>query len=281
MISRFESPPGLPLYELYRAYHVHRNLPIGLTYFDPRDGRIRPPHPKGGHQEIEEGKENGLYAGVLTFRNGNTLKNKLIEKGYVKPRDVDDSHLFTTAQDVFNFLEGDASQDGVHIYESLLGQRIRVGKVYEPQDISLEDKLPADFVHLHPPVTEDRERYFRLSVGTKTRLAVALTQMFPDISAVQLKESGYGPLRLGKVVDYRPGGVAREFFFQHIPLPVGGDFSDAFLDEEHRIIGVERRYELQGGVLRRTQERVVTPEEVALPPTVFFRDDSHSVNKAA
>ena len=260
---------GLPLYELAVAYHIQRNLPTGMMHFDPAEGKIFPPDPRGHCEPIPEGNDRAkLYDGVMVFRNGNILVDKLVSDGRVKEWDIDDPRPLTTPQQMFDFLDLEGSLDGVHIYEALLRQRVRIGKVYEPEDITLSDKLPRDFVHFHPRSVPDAERYLRLTVGTKTRLGVALTQLYPDIVGVQLKQSAYGPLGMGKVVEYVPGGVGREFFFKHIPLQ-SGDMGEMFIDPQHRIVGVERRYESPQGQLVRIAERIVHPQE--FPPVESYQ----------
>ena len=78
-----------------------------------------------------------------------------------------------------------------------------------------------------------------LNLGTKTRLAIELTQIYPDVHAYHIKRSGYTQLGMGKVTHFDCKGLKKEFFFMKFP----DEAVLEYIDRENSIVGVRRTYE--------------------------------------
>lgn len=246
-------------------YHIERNLAACLPYHDG-EGAIRPAANNG--RPVGQGKENYQYPGQLVFRNGNTLLGHLVADGFVKELDIDRNHALRVAspQDMYDFL-GENHGDGVQVYESAIDTMVRVANIKAP-DASFSERLPPHFVYSgRDQPRPDLEQELRLTIGTKTRLALALTAQYPDIKAMQIKQSGYTPLGMGQVLEYDHGGLHRAFFFKHIPKEADPNSYTPFLDAEHRIAGVMREYQPKDRGVVLIRERLVHPEEFFLDGT--------------
>ena len=259
------------IFDTMVRYHIDRNLAACLPYHDG-EGVICPPANMG--LPVEEGKENFQYRGQLIFQNGNTLLHHLLADGHVKNRldifDGADAYGVASPEEIYAFL-GRNHGDGVHVYETALDHMVRVAKIEAP-DPAFSQRLPPHFVHFQREGTADLEKELRRTVGTKTRLALALTGQYENVRALQIKQSGYTPLGMGQVVEINHDGLRRAFFFKYIPREADPDRSLPYLAPDHRIAGVMKHYKPQDGRIVLERERFVQPEE-------YFRDGSQSLGR--
>ena len=205
-------------------YHHERNLETCMPYLGA-DGVIRPPANRG--LPVKEGRENKEYDGILIFKNGNTLVDRLINDKLVDARDVSVPMDVGTIDKLFTFLDEREDEDGVFVYESARGQMTRISKVRDinTQTKQLKSSVPGNFIYSQG---ESGEQELREMMGTKTRLAIELPQFYSDINAYQIKRSAYTPLGMGKVTHFDKDGLSQEFHMEYTP---------------EGIIGVTKRYE--------------------------------------
>ncbi len=252
------------VFEAMVRYHIEHNLLACLPYLDGQ-GVMRPA--ANGDRPVEEGRENVQYRGQLVFQNGSTLLGHLVDDGYVKnPLDIfdgEEAYHVSSGKELDDFLGGNHG-DGVHVYESASDQMVRVAKIEAPDPI-FSERLPPHFVHFHrESAAGDLERELRREVGTKTRLALALTQQYGNVRAMQIKQSGYTSLGMGQVVEFDHSGLRRAFFFKYLSPESDPDNIGPFLVPEQRIAGVLRKYKPCKGRIIMEQERLVHPEEYFL-----------------
>jgi hypothetical protein len=242
------------LFDLLVAYHCEKNLPSCLPCVI--DGQVRQ-FPSWGPFVEGEGEVN-YYPGLLIISNGPTLVDKLIDNGLARNEDIDDFTIMDSKKSLFDYIEGPGRKDGAHLYD---GENQRVARVHEINNSSLQDsstndlldRLPKDFVY-------SNERSFAGGdIGTKTRLAVKLPMKYGTLEALQIKQTAYGGLGMGKVTHFDKDGLRREFFF------------DYDKDNEN-IVGVRREYikgDLDKGY---TEERI---------PINYALQQNSNVNKPA
>ena len=203
-----------------------QNLQRSLPYI--KDGVLR--HPKDDYQPVEEGLETNAYKGILILRNSDTLLERLVNDRLVNPYAIGRKPITINNQEEFlNFYDKRGAEDGVWVYESGKNQIFNISKVKDPNEdhLFLSKKLPSDFIHYDGCQEDNLEIHLQEDTGTKTRLALEITDRYPDVNAGQIKRSAYGDLRMGKVTGIDQYGLNQEFFFQY---------------ENNTIYGVFRKY---------------------------------------
>lgn len=246
------------LFQWLVEYQVNENLAKCLPHMDSK-GRIAPPENKNA--PVTEGLENKAYDGILILQNGNTLLERLVEEGRVEPEDIDNPVQVGSKELMFDFLSGRDDEDGVYVCETAKGEMSRVAKIEYPKH-PLDRRIPLDFVYSDPlelrtggtnttnPWIETRKK-----IGTKTRLGIEMPASYNDVNACQIKRSGYTPLGMGKVTHFDNEGLAEEFFLKYNPSHQG-----PFIDKEHGIVGVYRRYEKRDNDLFKVEEKFIGPD---------------------
>jgi|SRR3989344_2561038 len=246
---------NIDIFDTLLRYHSERNLAKCLPYI--KDGVIL--SPANHYKPVEEGLENKEYDGILILKNGDTLIKKLVDDNLIDKRDVDTSKNVNTIDNFFNFLENRKDEDGVYVYESSKKLIMRVSKITYPGR-EIEGKIPLDFIYFNGANFSREDDIWvelRHRLGTKTRLAIELTQHYQDIEAFQIKRSSYTQLGMGKVTHFNKNGLNREFFFM---VPKNPELhQDEFIDPEHKIIGVYREYGKDNGNLICLNQTTMNP----------------------
>lgn len=192
-----ENLDKLDLFEIMKDYHKTYNLERILT-----------------GSENPHDNENNSYKGMCILENGSTLINRLVEQKRINPLDIYDKTVIATSDDWVNFLEKRKEKDGVYIYESAEKTLYRIRKIKDSKqdDITYSHLIPNDFLSYFSKSKLD-ERELREELGTKTQLALDLTQEFEDVKAYMIKRGKYDPFtKSGKVVMIGSRGVEKEFF---------------------------------------------------------------------
>ncbi|HIG92684.1 TPA: hypothetical protein HA242_01485 [Candidatus Woesearchaeota archaeon] len=242
------------LFEWLVQYHLDTNLSPVLPHI--KHGRA---YSAQGEPAIE-GEENDWAKGCLIIANGQTLAQRLREDkiilDHVAPR-------FSPAPSYGQFsdyLAGSAKKDGAFVYDGSHRSIARVARFTNASDsLDLARQLqlyllPANFVfekNETPLTGADIDEH----IGTKTDLAIcapiAYTIPGSDVHAYQVKRTGYGDLGLGKVTHFAKQGLVEELFFRYAP-----DSDGPFIDEEHAIVGVHRKYEKLDGRVQLKSEQL-------------------------
>jgi len=114
-------------------------------------------------------------------------------------------------------------------------------------DTLLEETLPTNFA------SEDESIGLEES-GTKTASAVITTYALnhhkdTGVRTILVKRSAYSTAGVGKLVEFGPKGLQREFFFRYDPSHTG-----SFIDSKRKIVGVQREYQsVENEGIRRVQ----------------------------
>lgn len=214
-------------------YHATENL---REMLDPRyfwDGQI---HDAKG-KVLKEGSDKGNpQDGIMFFMNGNTLLEELVQDGRVNRKDIDHPEKIETKEQFFSYIKNRNEEDGVHVFETALGEMYRVAYITPRESVTVGNKLPKNFLS-EDSNGEDLE----LKVGTKTRLALDITSHYTtddlDVSAFQIKRTASGHLRMGKVTYTKSNGLYQEFMMDDEPSHQG-----PFIDAKHGIYGICREY---------------------------------------
>jgi len=202
-----------------------QNLQRSLPYI--KDGVLR--HSKDDYESIKEGFETNAYKGILLLRNSDTLLTRLVEDGLVNPYAIRKSVTINSQEEFLDFYDKRGDEDGVWVYESGKNQIFNIRHVKDPNKdhLFLSKKLPQDFIQYSGCQEDNLEIHLQKDIGTKTRLALEITERYPDVHAGQIKRSAYGNLRMGKVTGIDSYGLNQEFFF---------------LQENGAIYGIFRKY---------------------------------------
>ena len=191
-------------------YHCQKNLQNCLPYID--EGVMR--HPNDRSKPVAEGRETNAYQGILIFKNSDTFLDRLVEDQLVDPEDIDEPVTINSLEDFFQFYDERGDEDGAFVYESEKKQIVRISKIKDPDinKIPLSKKVPVNFVYHDNHDEYGLERTLRRNVGTKTRLAIDITEKYPDVHAFQIKRSAYGKLGMGLVTHFNTKGLREDFF---------------------------------------------------------------------
>ncbi|MBU1112100.1 MAG: hypothetical protein ABIG93_05415 [archaeon] len=217
------------LFDSLVAYHCEKNLPACLRSIE--NGQLN----NLDGEPFKEGEDEVYnYKGLLVISNGPTLVDKLIENNLARPKDVGTFTGMDSKEDLFAYIAGPGRKDGAHLYD---GENQRIARVYKinntrSQDVSegtLIGRLSPDFVHA------DGSSFDGGDIGLKTRLAIELPMDYPSLEALQIKQTAYGHVRMGKVTHFDQYGLLREFFFD-------------YETESRTIVGVRREY-LRGDLI--------------------------------
>ena len=212
------------LFDLLVAYHCERNLPACLPFIS--DGKVK--DIRFGEPFKEGEDEVFYYPGLLIISNGPTLVEKLIDNGLARPDSIESFTAIDDKESLFAYIEGPGRKDGAHLYD---GENQKIARIHEINNAPLQessakdllDRLPSDFVY------SDKRDFDSGDIGTKTRLAVKLPMKYHSLEALQIKQTSYEGLGVGKVTHFDKDGLRREFFF------------DYDTDTE-TIVGVHREY---------------------------------------
>ena len=217
------------LFDWLVGYHCKENLERCLPYL--KQGRAY----DASDSLIQEGEENEHYKGVLIVSNGKTLASKLSQGGVIHD-DPEDLEFFTlqNKEDLASYLTLQRQKDGAYIFDGVNNQITRVGELNNNPSSLRERKIysmaPPDFLSYDGSIPL-RE------MGTKTRLAIKMPLAYQDTSSYLIKRSAFGNTGLGKVAHFGQNGLMQEFFFEHKP-----DYQGSFINPEHKIVGVYRRW---------------------------------------
>lgn len=237
------------LFEWLVEHHCSHNLEQCIPYV--RDGKVVPP--VRGKPLTEGVDTDSMYKGVLIIANGNTLVDALIRDGLAERENMDpDPRKIDGKESLVEFLKEQEEEDGAFIFDGINNTLRRIFEIKNNTNYqagNLLANIPQDFVYYDGTAP-------KLSrIGTKTRLAISLPHVY-DVHTFQIKRSAYTPLGIGKVTHFDKDGLAEEFFLRYDPQSKG-----PFVDEEHKIIGVYRKYERADGKLVRTKAGLYVPQK--------------------
>jgi hypothetical protein len=85
----------------------------------------------------------------------------------------------------------------------------------------------------HQRLTED---LYRFVLGLKTKLGLAITQIYPHIDAYQIKRTAFGPFNFGTVLRIDRDGLAERFYCMHDPS------AGVYVNEEYKIAGIYEHF---------------------------------------
>ena len=221
-----------------------------LDFYNQRDEaepRIRDGRLMVNNKLLKEGSDNNMpYHGFIFLVDGlhifdslkeeNMINDFKMEKGLEKTitDEYNDSKPLLTFEEFSNFLrneEENEGEDGAYIYNSQMGNIVRVGCLNNNpnslENFSLMKGLPTDFIY-------SDSRNSNRSIGTKTEIAKIIPYHMASkgkkVDAYQIKRSSYAHLGMGKVTHFDGDGLMEEFFF------------DSFQYDSIKIKGVYRLY---------------------------------------
>ncbi|MBI4159507.1 hypothetical protein HY500_04610 [Candidatus Woesearchaeota archaeon] len=215
------------------------------------------PHIEGGriHQDgspLQEGiDENKLYKGTLIVADGEGLIQRLerdrmawgVGTNYTPIRD---------AGDLSSYLEAIENPDGGHVYDSVGGLMTGVKHFREPANLPQDfDPYDNDFLRSVLPGDFSSSNGSRIEVGNRGLVGLAVPLGYPQAHVLQIKQTAYGNLGMGKVVHFSTNGLVEEFFFTSRE-----DSLQNTLDPINSVQGVYRRYAREGAGLVRIAEEV-------------------------
>jgi len=201
------------LFQLLIKYHITQNLPncaLHMARAGINEGRII--HPQKG-ESVGEGAENELYKGIMIISDGETLESTLMENGVITAEEIGDVCPIRDEHDLFAYMNSQTENDGVFLYDRPHNRMTRVFNAYPPNQNNaayIGPFLPYNFVF-----SGNKQPVQNGEVGTKTKLAVKVTQAFPHLHAYQIKRTAYGALGMGKVTHFTSQGLYEEFFLRY------------------------------------------------------------------
>lgn len=217
------------------------------------DGTVCAPENKGS--PVPEGIEDNTYKGIVIFKNGKTLCNDLVNKGFLNQMNLAEPKDVSSSYKLAKFLRNRPDKDGAYILESATGNMMRASKIKNSDDVQYSRLVPKDFIFCSGvPEGIDFERFLRLELGNKTMLAMDLTQKFKNVEAFQIKRSAYGKLRMGKVTHFDCQGLIEEVFF------------DPYEDED-MIFEYYRNYRDAQGTPYKDSDDFLIPYSTKITPT--------------
>jgi hypothetical protein len=190
-------------------------------------------------EELEEGRDEvPHYKGQYLVYDGPEVLNTIAERLARKKNPFKES---ISVPDKASFLErvcaGNKNTDVVLGYNTAEKTITPIKSEFcndvKDMDQLLETHLPYNFASADGSVSV-------YEVGTKTASAALNADVLnhpqdKGLRALLVKRTAYGDLRMGKIAEFGPEGLTREFFFEYAPEHTG-----PFVDEERKIIGVLR-----------------------------------------
>lgn len=253
------------LFELLAKYHIEHNLRQGLENEVIRNGVMYSTRRNGEQVAVEVGKENKMdwYRGIVLFSNGADIVEYLRDAGVVPSSEPLTFVDIKDETDFIRFLDAAGEYDGAALYSAATGKGTRLllnNSTPNLEDVAIEGLLPAEYMSEDGSVPFFDGHGWK-TIGTRTHLAIKITQKLRDrngdnypIDACLVKHTVYNPLGFGPVVHFSRDAMEM-FFFRYAP-----DARDPFIDEEHRIAGVYRKYEFDGNRFNRVMESAVQLE---------------------
>jgi len=242
------------IFELLVRYHIERNLPKQLEYM--RDGRILDDR---GRPFIQ-GRENKWSQGVLLIADGATLASRLMEDHVILDEEDPEFEQLSDPAGFSDYLTTNRWRDGAYILNADGGKIAHVSQFNNNPGSErrkpLRELLPVDFVQSAATYLDRR------LVGTRTRVAAVLPQMYP-VEAFQIKQSAYGELGIGVVTRFTKDGLAESFHFQYDAV------QGPYVHADHPIVGVHRIYGLVNTHHAKLDERRL---ELPIPAALTLPD---------
>jgi hypothetical protein len=213
---------------------------------------------------VIQGKENNNSRGLLLVADGPSLE-KLVEN-HVR-EDVDFTSL--PHEEVTDLIDEDhnhGSEDGAYLLRTdeesaKLSTLVTMYGVVEQLGGNIQDALghlvPDDFLRTTGlrkcrgrtvPITSD--------IGTKTKIALALPQLYNDVRTYVIKTSMYGNMHTGKLVCFTGDGLIAEAFLRREDnLP-----QEFYIDKN--VAMVLRQYELKDDKVQLVSEEYVPANKI-------------------
>ena len=259
------------IFELLTKYHIKRNLVAGLAKEEGADGRMYFNEKDGERVQVQIGEENGQrwYKGLFLLSNGSDIIDFLQRKGIIQDS-VPVSMDLRQEDGFFEFIDAMGRRDNAFVYDQDAKQTTRVRVKSEnrrpslKKGITVESMLPNDFL------SEDGS-YSLIdgngdsNVGTRSATAVEVSggfygkrksflgkREYHPVDAFLIKHTIFNSLGFGPVVHITRDSMEM-FFFRHAP-----DMKGPFINEEYKIAGVYRAYELSDGKFSKIgEDRIV------------------------
>lgn len=184
--------------------------------------------------------ENPHYKGIYLVYDGKEVLNTIAERLTRKKNPLKEEVSTPT---ITSFLEQACSEkentDVILAYNTAERTVTRIKSELrnysEELDNIIETHLPYNFVSTDGSISVD-------GVGSKTSSAALNADILnkpidKGLRVILTKETPYGYLGMGKLAEFGPDGLTREFFFEYAPEHKG-----QFIDEKNKIIGVLREY---------------------------------------
>lgn len=220
------------IFEVMMSVH-YQNLQDSLAHFS--NGKILDLE----KQELEEGRdENPHYKGQYIVYDGREVLNTIAERLTRKKTPFKEKISTPTKA---SFLEqvcaGSRNTDVVLAYNTAEKTITPIKSEFrndaEDMDSLLDTHLPYNFASKEGSVSV-------YEVGTKTANAALNADILnhpkdKSLRTLLVKRTAYGNLGMGKLAEFGPEGLTREFFFEYMPEHTG-----PFVDEERKIVGILR-----------------------------------------
>lgn len=203
--------------------HIYGNLPVCCEYLKLNKkgelvgdfNELRISTTENGFTSkkvpLAEGKENPIYHGGFVLCDHDQLIPELMKNHAVigDPKKV--YNLSELKRQIGNYWGSDGGLvlDTVN-HEISLVREIQCN-ISRP---SIDTLIPKDFINLKGNEEPTWEK-----IGGRTSVNMLIPRMYPNINAVGfiIKESAYGPLQIGKVVNFDRGGIRQELYFKYDP----------------------------------------------------------------
>ncbi len=252
------------------------------------DGVLRTPMNR--LRPVPEGTENREYHSIgmlfLTEDMFQQMKEKYQDKANGKPLYFLEKH-FHGFQDVDDrkgleqYIESEEHQEGIH----LVVDGRKVGTVH-PLQYQMKDDLglyiPPDFVYSSGNVSMEETEG---AIGTKTRAGIHASILAPGSTYVAIKESGYTPLGLGKVIRAANGLKEESFMIwydqskseQPIKLDIPKDVENSLMTG---YLGINRNFKQDGNGLRKNSERIVYQDPLMFKSQMHKKEQEYAQRNA-
>jgi hypothetical protein len=177
-------------------------------------------HGLNGQPLVEGEDECEGYKGILLIANGDTLVERLKDNNIVADEQIDSFVPVRNKDEFVAYLRKQRGCDGAYIFNSVDQSITRVYELNNnlPGRVLME-KIPRDFVYSHGKTAQERD------LGTKTRLAIGLPQIYDNVDAYQIKRTAYTDVGLGKVTHFNKNGLSKEFYFDTLHDKIVGRFN--------------------------------------------------------
>ncbi len=247
-------------------FQCRYNLPKWLEHAHIVNGRIQPKH----GNSLEEGlDENPNVKGILVLENSEKLVERLREDGVVTDTIIPPWAYINGDEGFLNYLRiktlggenGKKARESAYVVDGKNGKvtsvrefsnRIRRRSL---EGILYSKYLPKDFLSMTREIDPDDPDE---GIGLKTRNAIRLTLVYPNVRTYQIKSTPYSNAGMGLVTEFGKDGLVRTVHMEHKLKE-----NLHYINPEFQVVAVYREFERRADGLYVTSKRFLSIEEIA------------------